>query len=550
MRLKVKFKNMPKNNLAQNNNLPEKSNLWIASNIAAGALLANIVIKFIGGIVFSQFVLGNFALELIYTIVIILIGAYFGSKFGVQYAAKRSIINSNKINSISKTTAIIPFIFLLLIIIEDIYVALSGVEKFELPFTNLLATLIFSTAVYYFCKKFLLEFVEKTPRADESINSSVDTASKNGNDTKILIGFIILALISVSAFFIWKSFKKDIVLVNPISTPSVAVAEDFSNPEASLKTFLKAYEVKNKEALLSAISKKSLKEIDERINFTALLNVNMWNDNLLSNYKKADYKVSEQTDKFAIMIPQNREIPDSSAKQDPLFKKIQTPRMGDMFFINEEGSWKIDISRVYDDVDTRGLYLAGYKTYSDGSSDTRAEKDMLEKQKYDWRKSFSSIVESTTTPISTPATNVTDWKTYRSGYSAIFPSEVYKIQYPFDWNYTEKRIAGERKLGKLETVFKNDKNEEIVKIIAGDVLSNYQDERYINKGEVSFGDLNLKFTKLEESSIGNVIYIFNTGENMIADSTQKGYDEIIVFSAMLTNISYLNNMVSTLEPGK
>ena len=183
------------------NNLPEKSILWIASNIAAGALLTNMIIKFVGGIIFSRFVVENFALELVCAVVIILIGAWFGSKFGVRYVTKRSIINPNKIDNISKIAAIIPFIFLLFIVIDNIYVSSAGVEKFDL-LSNLFATLIFTIAVFYLCKKFLLEFVEKLPQINQTIDNTVNTSSKSGNSIKILIGLIILVIIVVSAFFV------------------------------------------------------------------------------------------------------------------------------------------------------------------------------------------------------------------------------------------------------------------------------------------------------------------------------------------------------------
>lgn len=140
-----------------------------------------------------------------------------------------------------------------------------------------------------------------------------------------------------------------------------------------------------------------------------------------------------------------------------------------------------------------------------------------------------------------------DWQTYETIKSAIFPSENYTIKYPSDWNYLEKRIAGERKPGKLETVFINNKNKEIIKIIAGDILSNYQDKKYTNKGEENFGNSGYKFLKLEDNSVGVIYYIFNTGENLIADSTQKGYDEIIAFNAMFIDNSVLNNMLSTFK---
>lgn len=150
----------------------------------------------------------------------------------------------------------------------------------------------------------------------------------------------------------------------------------------------------------------------------------------------------------------------------------------------------------------------------------------------------------------TESNKTTGRKTYKTTESAIFSSEIYKIEYPLDWNYIERRIAGERKPGKLETIFRNNKNEEIIKVIAGDILSNYQDKKYTNKGEVIIGSLNYKFLKLEETSLGNIIYVFKTGENMIADSSQEGYDEVIVFSANFTDGNYLNDMVSTFEYNK
>jgi len=150
--------------------------------------------------------------------------------------------------------------------------------------------------------------------------------------------------------------------------------------------------------------------------------------------------------------------------------------------------------------------------------------------------------------IPTPSVDVSSWKIYESKNVAQFPSEKYTIKYSPDWNYSEDRIASYRTIGKLETIFKNNKNEEIARIIAADALSNYQDSKnYINTGETNFGNSDYKFLKLKEVSTGNIVYIFDTGENIIADSSQKGYDEVIVFNTTPANDSYLNDMLSTFK---
>lgn len=148
----------------------------------------------------------------------------------------------------------------------------------------------------------------------------------------------------------------------------------------------------------------------------------------------------------------------------------------------------------------------------------------------------------------TPSVDVSDWKIYESKNVAQFPSEKYTIKYSPDWNYSEDRTASYRTIGKLETIFKNNKNEETVRIIANDALSNYQDfKNYINKGEINFGNLDYKFLKLKEVLTGNIVYIFDTGENIIADPAQKGYDEVIVFKTTSVNDSYLNKMLFTFK---
>lgn len=143
-----------------------------------------------------------------------------------------------------------------------------------------------------------------------------------------------------------------------------------------------------------------------------------------------------------------------------------------------------------------------------------------------------------------------NWKSYDSEKSAQFPSEKDIIKYPSDWSYSERRIEGDRNLGKLETIFMNNKKEEVVKIIAGDILSNYQDKKYLNRGETNIGSLNYQFLRLEETSIGNIIYLFNTGGNTIIDPAKKGYYEVIVFSANFTDGQYLNDMLSAFEFNK
>lgn len=239
---------MPENNLTQNNNLPEKSNLWIASNIAAGILLTNIAITFIGNVFLNYFSLEGFALALIYSIVTLLIGAYFGSKFGVQYVTKRSVINPDKINSISKIAVIIPFLFLLLAIIESIFMSGLSVVKIASFFIDFFVTLFVCITAYYFCKKFLHNFAGNSVQVKQEM---LNAANKNETIIKILIVFIILIIV-ISDFISWKSYQTHFILPSPIVAPSATVTPNSllitpaptlitNNEIAGWKTFKSAY---------------------------------------------------------------------------------------------------------------------------------------------------------------------------------------------------------------------------------------------------------------------------------------------------------------------
>ena len=375
-------------NKLTNNDLSEKNTLWIASNIAAGALLTNIIVKFTGGMIFGRFVMENFSLGLIYTVVIILIGAWLGSKFGVQYVTNRSIINPSKINSISKIAAVIPFVFLLFFVIMDIYTSLAGIKP-ELTFIDLFTTVIFAIAIFFFVKKFLQKSIDQMPQP--SNQTDIPPQTKNNSTKKILIGVIILATVGISAFFVLELNKNN--SVSNKNTDDLIIEskidEDYSTPEATFKTFLKAYENKNKDVFFRTFSERSLEKLDSPMQFSKYLDVKKWNNDLLSKYINADYKIVEQTDKYAIMAPQNRDLPAEDDKQDPIFYNTKSPRMGDIFLVKEENLWKIDISTTYRDVNLRSIYLDGYKTYSDGSSDIKTEKDILDEIKDRWRKNLA-----------------------------------------------------------------------------------------------------------------------------------------------------------------
>ncbi|MBU4339102.1 hypothetical protein KKB43_01810 [Patescibacteria group bacterium] len=527
---------MSENNLVQNNNLPEKSNLWIASNIAAGAILTNMIIKFIGGMIFSQFIFGNFLLNLIYAIIIILIGAYLGSKFGVQYAVKQSIINPDKIDSISKATAIIPFLFLLIVVIQNIYVSSYGVEKFELPVIDLFVTLIFASAVYYFCKKFLLEFVEKRIQVGQLMNNMTIASGKNDNGIKILIGSVILTIIGSSIFFVWKSFEKDVVLINPIVIPSAVV-----NPSVVISTPIPINEENVADWKTYANS-----ELGYEIKYP-----NRWffSENELKN----DIHISSferNSDKI---------LPDEATIEIQTFYK-KPENMDLLSFVKSNFDWSETESGLHPWGKLSLISLNGLNAVHiihSGGDGPDGPGYVIEKNSKEvfyilvYGRIQNQLVNKilfTFKPIENK--EMINWKIYDSKTLAQFPSEKYTIKYPSDWSYSERRIEGDRNLGKLETIFMNNKKEEVVRIIAGDILSKYQDKKYLNRGETNIGSLNYQFLRLEETSIGSIIYLFNTGGNMIVDPAKKGYYEVIVFNANFTNNQYLNDMLSTFEFNK
>jgi len=140
--------------------LPEKSALWIGSNIAGGVMLIIFLVRFIGEIILSPFFSKNIILNIIFGIILLLIGSYFGNIFGIRYVTKRAKINIEKIKSISIVAAVIPFLFLLLWTGLDIYISLSGVEKFVFPLDSLIATIIVAIVTFFLARNSLQKFIE------------------------------------------------------------------------------------------------------------------------------------------------------------------------------------------------------------------------------------------------------------------------------------------------------------------------------------------------------------------------------------------------------
>jgi hypothetical protein len=142
------------------NSLPEKSALWIGGNIAGGVMIVIFLIRFIGGIILGPFFSKNIILSIIFGIILLLIGSYFGSIFGVRYVTKRAKISIEKIKSISIVAAVIPFLFLLLWVVLDLYLSLSKVEKFILSheLESLIATIIVAIVVFFVVRNSLQKF--------------------------------------------------------------------------------------------------------------------------------------------------------------------------------------------------------------------------------------------------------------------------------------------------------------------------------------------------------------------------------------------------------
>jgi len=139
--------------------LPQKSAFWIGVNIGAGVLIISLIIRFIGEIIFSGFVAGNLVGEIILAIILLLVGAWLGSLFGVHYATKRSRINREKIKKISIITAVLPLIFFVFWRILDLYVALGRGEAFIFPVDSLITTVVVTTAIFFFVRRFLQKSV-------------------------------------------------------------------------------------------------------------------------------------------------------------------------------------------------------------------------------------------------------------------------------------------------------------------------------------------------------------------------------------------------------
>lgn len=138
----------------------EKSVLWIGANIAAGILIITLIIRFIGSGIFWRFIAGNTVMEIGLGIVLLLVGVWLGSMFGVKYVARRSRINLEKIKKISITAVVIPFVFFLLFIILDIWIASTELEEFKFPLDSLIATLIAAVAIFFFVRRYLRKSIE------------------------------------------------------------------------------------------------------------------------------------------------------------------------------------------------------------------------------------------------------------------------------------------------------------------------------------------------------------------------------------------------------
>jgi len=144
----------------QGYSLPEKSTLWIGANIGAGILVITVIIRFIGGIIFAGFVAENKILNVALGIILLLIGIWLGTMFGIRYVVKRSQINLEKINNISIVAATIPFIFFLLWMIIDLYIAFAGKEKFVLDINWLIGTILSAIVAFFFVRHSLRKFVK------------------------------------------------------------------------------------------------------------------------------------------------------------------------------------------------------------------------------------------------------------------------------------------------------------------------------------------------------------------------------------------------------
>ena len=139
--------------------LPQKSAFWIGVNIGAGVLIISLIIRFIGGIIFSGFVAGNFVGEIILAVILLLVGAWLGSLFGVRYVTKRSRINLEKIKKISIIAAVLPLIFFVFWRILDLYVAFGRGETFVFPVDLLITTIVVAIAIFFFVRRSLQKFV-------------------------------------------------------------------------------------------------------------------------------------------------------------------------------------------------------------------------------------------------------------------------------------------------------------------------------------------------------------------------------------------------------
>lgn len=148
----------------KNDTLPEKSPLWIGANIAGGVMLIIFLVRFIGGIILGPFLSKEIVLRVIFGTILLLIGSYLGSIFGVRYVTKRAKINIEKIKSISIIAAVIPFLFLLLWVGLDIYISLSGVEKFSFleQLDSLIATVIVVIVTFFLVRNSLQRFCKNS----------------------------------------------------------------------------------------------------------------------------------------------------------------------------------------------------------------------------------------------------------------------------------------------------------------------------------------------------------------------------------------------------
>lgn len=168
------------------------------------------------------------------------------------------------------------------------------------------------------------------------------------------------------------------------SNNSAEINEDFSSPETTFKIYILALETKNASLYSKTLDKGSL----EKMNETTVSSNKTINDSLnniqVDIWKKADYKIFEQADRYAIMAPVFRD------------QQVNTPDgvlptallvMPDMYFCQEDNLWKIDFVTVMNDLTARMVArarAAGKETDTNLPEDEKILKQLAE----DWKASF------------------------------------------------------------------------------------------------------------------------------------------------------------------